>query len=31
MTELGFQPEACVLVRRNPLDERYAYYLLSKR
>ncbi|WP_130380257.1 class I SAM-dependent methyltransferase [Kribbella sp. VKM Ac-2569] len=31
MTDLGFQPEACYLVPHNPLDERYAYYLLSKR
>ncbi|WP_410787985.1 class I SAM-dependent methyltransferase [Kribbella sp. C-35] len=30
-TDLGFQPEACFLVPHNALDERYAYYLLSKR
>ncbi|WP_327633736.1 class I SAM-dependent methyltransferase [Kribbella sp. NBC_00482] len=30
-TDLGFQPEACYLVPHNSLDERYAYYLLSKR
>jgi hypothetical protein len=27
---MGFEPQAIVLVPRNRLDERYAYYALSK-
>jgi len=30
MTAVGFSPEAVTLVPRNDLDERYAYFLLSK-
>lgn len=30
MAEIGFQPEAVALVPENELDERYAYFLLSK-
>jgi hypothetical protein len=30
MTGVGFCPEAVVLVPRNDLDERCAYFLLSK-
>jgi hypothetical protein len=30
MTGVGFCPEAVALVPRNDLDERYAYFLLSK-
>jgi hypothetical protein len=29
--ECGLQPEAIYLVPKNELDERYAYFLLSKR
>jgi len=31
MTRIGFQPETVVLVPRNELDERYAYFLLVRR
>jgi hypothetical protein len=30
MAEIGFQPEAVALIPENELDERYAYFLLSK-
>ena len=30
MTGVGFCPEGVALVPRNDLDERYAYFLLSK-
>jgi len=30
MAGIGFRPEAVALVPKNELDERYAYFLLSK-
>lgn len=30
MADIGFRPEAVALVPKNELDERYAYFLLSK-
>jgi hypothetical protein len=30
MASIGFRPEAVALVPKNDLDERYAYFLLSK-